>query len=140
MKSSWKKNLSLSLAGICLTAGLRGAAEATGSFTLPHQTRWGQAVLPAGDYTFRLERTSLSDEFLLVNRGNKTVIIAMGQRVSSTSFAGGSSMLIVGNRVRFLHLAPVGLTYLYAIPKNEQREMRTRRSGAPGVSVSIAAK
>jgi hypothetical protein len=140
MKSSWKMNLSLSLAGMCLTAGLLGAAEVTGSFTLPHQTRWGTAVLPAGDYTLTLERTALNNEFIFVRRGNKTVAIAMARGVSSKGAAEASSIRIVENRVQSVHLAPVGLTYDYAIPKKQERELLARRSGAPGVSISIAAK
>jgi hypothetical protein len=139
MKSSWKMSLCLSLAGMCLTAGSLGAAEATGSFTLPHQTRWGRAVLPAGDYTFTLERIAVN-EFIFVNRGNKNVAIAMAQGVSRAGASEASSMLIVGNRVQSFRLATVGRTYHYAIPKKEQRELLARRPGAPGVSVSITAK
>ena len=37
-----------------LSASLASAQEYQGKFTLPFEARWGSAVLPAGDYTFRV--------------------------------------------------------------------------------------
>ncbi len=138
MKSSRKMSLFLGLAGMCLTAGLLGAADFTGSFMLPFQTQWGSAVLPAGDYTFRLDHATLNGH-ILVRRGSEGVAIVMAQGIAEARSSGASSMLIVGNRVRFLHLARSGVTYSYQIHP-ERREILARSSGVPGVIVSIATK
>jgi hypothetical protein len=45
-----------SLLAICFNAGYANAQTVAGKFTLPFEARWGQATLPAGDYSFRLER------------------------------------------------------------------------------------
>ncbi len=139
MKSSRKMKLLLGLAGMCLTAGLLGAAEVNGSFTLPLQAHWGLAVLPAGHYTFSLDHATVNGR-ILVRRGNEGVAVILAQALSPTDSSGASSMLIVGNRVSSLHLAPIGLTYKYAIPKDQRREMLTERFGVPGISVAITTK
>jgi hypothetical protein len=131
--------LFLGLAGMCLNAGFLGAADLTGSFTLPIQTHWGSAVLPAGHYTFTLDDATLNGH-IRVTQGTDPVATVMAQGMSTTGFSGASSMLIGGDRVRSLHLAPVGLTYEYAIPRKEKREILARRSGVPDVAVSVTAK
>ncbi|HSU32546.1 MAG TPA: hypothetical protein VLJ11_15040 [Bryobacteraceae bacterium] len=140
MKSNRKMNLLLSLAGLFLGGGLLGAADVNGSFTLPLQTHWGSAVLPAGDYTFSLDHAMQNGQ-IIVRRGNDgvAVVLAQGMDVTSYSASATSSMLIVGNRVRSLHLAPVGLTYTYSIHP-ERKELLAGRSGVPGVSVLVKTK
>jgi hypothetical protein len=45
-----------SLLAICFNAGFANAQNVAGKFTLPFEAHWGQATLPAGDYSFMLER------------------------------------------------------------------------------------
>ncbi len=139
MKSSRKRSLLQGLASICLTAGLLGAADVTGSFTLPSQTQWGSAVLPAGDYTFTLDHATLDGQIVLKRqpKGPSAVVLAQGMNPAGSS--GASSMRIVGNRVRSLYLAPAGLTYSYQTHP-EQREILARSSGVPGITVAITTK
>src|SRR5690242_20972751 len=109
MKSNRKMTLLVGLAAICFAASSLKASDLVGSFTLPSETHWGTVVLPAGDYTFTLDRATL-DGRIRIARGNNRRAIVMAQGINLTSRFGGSSMLIVGNRVRSVHLAPVGLT------------------------------
>src|SRR5690242_14678444 len=104
MKSNYRINLILGLAAI-LSAGLLQGADCVGSFTLPHQTNWGMAVLPAGDYQFRLTVAS-EYQSLRLSRGTSVVNMVMPLNGSSTGTSGASSISIVGNRVRGFHLAP----------------------------------
>jgi hypothetical protein len=86
MKSNTKITLLLSLAAICFTAGSLGAATIEGSFTLPGQTQWGLAVLPAGHYTFTLDHASTRG-MIMVRRGNDGVgmIVNPGSSLTSTA-------------------------------------------------------
>ncbi|MFZ0590368.1 MAG: hypothetical protein WAM39_07795 [Bryobacteraceae bacterium] len=139
MKSNIRLTLLLSLAAVCFTSGSLRAADLTGSFTLPSETHWGLAVLPAGDYTFTYDRMAHHCPVISVSRGNKVVAVILNQESSLTSTSGGSSMQIEGNRVRTLHLAPLGETYYYPVPKRE-KEVLARGSSVAAAVVSIAAK
>jgi hypothetical protein len=136
MKSNHRINLILGLAAI-LSAGLLQGADCVGSFMLPHQTNWGTAVLPAGDYTFRFTG-STNYQLLRIRRGTQVVNMVMPLNGSSTGTSGGSSISIVGNRVRGFHLAPVGLTYSYGIPKNESQQILARLPHPTVVAVAVA--
>lgn len=137
---NWNRKFGL-LSGVvamCLTAGSLSAADCTGSFTLPSQTQWGSAVLPAGDYTFILDHAAI-DGRILLRQGTKGVAIVHAQGFSMTSASGASSMLIVEGRVRSLHLASLGLTYNY--PSHHDRgRILARASTVRGVAVAVAAK
>ncbi len=109
-----------------------------GSFTLPHQTQWGIAVLPAGHYTLTLEH-AMQSEILKISQGTHGVALEVPHSAAFTGTSGGSFISIVGNRVRELHLAPVGLTYSYGMPKNERRQILGRLPHRTVVAVAAAA-
>ena len=106
-----------------------------GSFILPNQTQWGSAVLASGDYTCALDHARLNGRILIM-RANKGAALVLAQGMNATSHSGSSSMLIVGNRVRSLHLAAVGQTYIYQTHR-QKREMLAMQSSVPGVSVAV---
>ena len=58
MKSTRSLNsvriLLLAVLAAGLSASLARAQEYEGKFTLPFEARWGMAVLPPGDYSFRV--------------------------------------------------------------------------------------
>jgi hypothetical protein len=62
-----------------ILAGLANAGNAQnayqGKFTLPFETHWGDATLPAGDYTFALQ--SARYPYTLYIRGQATTAIVM---------------------------------------------------------------
>ncbi len=139
MRLNRKLNLLLSMAGLFLTTGLLGAAEVAGSFTLPAETQWGLAVLPPGNYTFTLDHAILNGRMLL-RRGNDGVALLMAQGVEETSTSGGSSLQIVGSKVRSLHLAPAGLTYFYGHSRGETRKLISEPPRSPALSIAVVAK
>ena len=54
-----------------------GEPVSAGKFTLPFEVRWGQAILPAGDYTYTLNSATFSG--VVTVRGNsKAVMIFVG--------------------------------------------------------------
>ena len=140
MKSNRRTNLLLGLAGLCLSAGLLRGADVTGSFTLPHQTRWGTAVLPAGNYTLTMDHANASPLIIHVRQGTKNIAMVRADGASITGFSGDSTLRILESRVRSLRLAPTGFTYHFVQPKNERQQVLARTARPPETAVALLTK
>lgn len=141
MKSITKLALLAGVAGMCFAAG-PFAPTAVGSFTLPYQTSWGKALLPAGHYTFTLDSNQYGTihETITLRQGTKAVAVILARMSEPASSSGGSSMLIVNHTVHSLHLAPIGATYYFQEHK-KRREFLASRADVRGISVvPVAAK
>jgi hypothetical protein len=95
-------------------------------------------VLPSGDYTFTLDHATQNGRILL-RQGNHAIAVIIPQGMEVTAYTATSSLLIVGNMVRSLHLAPVGLTYQYQIHQ-ERKELFSGHPKVPGISVLVTTK
>lgn len=137
MKSIRRVNLFLGLAAMCFAAGSLSAQTAVvGSFTLPSETHWGTAALPAGDYTFALGYFSTSGiKVITISRGKRAVAFVLAQAYSPASSSDRSLMMIREQRVRSLHLASAGATYYFPAHKNDRELLAIRSSVRPGVAV-----
>ena len=108
-----------------LSASLARAQEYEGKFTLPFEARWGLAVLPAGDYTFRVN-PSEAPCMVLVSQGRQGVAFIMANGGANRGEVAGSSALIAvrsagSYRIRALQLAEVGVVLEYMPPKAERQ-------------------
>lgn len=138
MKSITKLALFAGMAGMCFAAG-PFAPPAVGSFTLPYQASWGRATLPAGHYMFTVDwnHYTSAQETIELRQGTKIVALILTQAFVPASTSDGSSMRIVNEQVRALHIAPLGKTYYF--PEKKRREMlvgSTYRSGISLIPVS----
>ena len=117
-----KKNLSavpflmLGLLISLLWPGLANAAPLYGRFTLPYEVRWGQAVLPAGDYLLGFQEFG-GRVFVLIRDAKSGKDIALLAPLG-TSHAKGTSALFIadeGNHrvVHSLRLAKLGEVFIY---------------------------
>src|SRR5258708_25708457 len=107
MKLTWNFTLLKlalgSLLAVCFTSGLASAQTDAGKFTLPFETHWGQATLPAGDYSFLLE-TGPGAKVEIIRAG-KPVAFVMEQSYSSGAVGAMSLRVVrtsVGETVREL--------------------------------------
>ena len=118
MLNSLQKFAMGSLLAICLNAGLANAQTVAGKFTLPFAAHWGQATLPAGDYTFILERGP--DAKVKVFRGNQGIAFVV-DKGHSVETSGAMSMTVVRNRAGYsvcdLNLPGIGKVLHYAPSK-----------------------
>jgi hypothetical protein len=119
MKSFTMLKLAMgSLLAISCNAGLANAQTVAGKFTLPFQAHWGQATLPAGDYSFLLERGPVAK--IQVIRAGKAVAFVVDQGYS-TETSGGMSLTVVQNRAGYsvcdLNLPGIGKVLHYAPAK-----------------------
>lgn len=90
-----------------------------GDFTLPFETRWGKAVLPAGDYSFSVHQVSDSTALVTV-RGKKANAVVMTAAVDACQECGTSALIVLrqgGQRtVQALRLRSLRMTLYYAPP------------------------
>jgi len=108
-----------------LSASLARAQEYEGKFTLPFAARWGTAVLPAGDYSFRVD-ASVEPCIVSVSQGPRGAALIMAESGASKGEMAGSSALIAvrsagGYRIRALRLAEAGVVLEYSLPKAERQ-------------------
>jgi len=107
-----------------LSASLASAQEYEGKFTLPFETRWGTAVLPAGDYTFRVN-ASQAPCMVSVSQDQQIVALVLTSSTTRGEVAGSSALIAVRNaesyRIRALRLAEVGVVLEYTPPKAERQ-------------------
>jgi len=102
------------------------AQNMAGKFTLTHETHWGPAVLPAGDYEFRLESTT-SPARILVRKdtGNVTAML-ISMSFSPASSTGTSQLNLVDRGgdvfVSSMFLKEPGLELYFAVPKSKATE------------------
>ena len=116
----------LALLATVASVGLLSAEDYAGTFTLPFEVRWGNAVLPAGDYSFTID-TAQRPHQATVRWGNGAAMI-LSSGTSDRQFSGRSALFLVrrGNKgtVRALHLetpgrGTSGLVFFYSPPKGE---------------------
>jgi hypothetical protein len=121
-RSFWINTMVAVLLGTCLSTGAAGDQHVyKGKFTLPVTARWGQAVLPAGDYTFTLDTTSLPAVASVQDRDrNVRLVLATSKDRSSSAH---SHMVLLrngaGNQIITLDLAELGVVFHYVPPKAE---------------------
>jgi hypothetical protein len=107
-----------------LSASLACAQEYQGKFTLPFEARWGKAVLPAGDYSFRVN-PSHEPCIALVSQGRQYVAFITTNNEPRGEVAGSSALIAVRSagsfRIRALRLAEAGVVLEYMPPKAERQ-------------------
>jgi hypothetical protein len=114
----------LAVLAAALSASLASAQEYQGKFTLPFEARWGSAVLPAGDYTFRVN-ASEAPCMVSVSQGQQIVALILTSSTTRGEVAGSSALIAVriagSSHIRALQLAEVGVVLEYSPPKAERQ-------------------
>ena len=111
----------LALLTACMGASLANAQSAAGKFNLPVEVRWGQAVLPPGNYSFTVNSSSDSPPNTVLVRGEDRKLRIILSPAYDYSFSGKNEVTVErqgeGNTVRSLRLADVGLVIYFPAPK-----------------------
>jgi hypothetical protein len=111
----------------CVSTGIL-SAQAPGSvykgkFTLPFETRWGTAILPAGDYSLSLNSTTMPVRATI--RGENGAVLIQAEAMATRSGSDKSSLIVVRNSrrgvVRSLYLAEIGAAFYFGAPKAERQ-------------------
>ena len=111
----------LALMTVCFGAGLANAQEVKGTFELPFEVHWGQAVLAPGAYSFRLNFEGAAPDTTVVVRDedkSQTIILA-STRERKTSKTNALMVERHGNRgiVHSLQLGNSGLIIYFPAAK-----------------------
>lgn len=117
----------LFLLAACVSTGILSAQVQgsiyRGNFTLPFETRWGTAVLPAGDYSLSLNSTTMPVRATV--RGENGAVLIQAEAMATQSASDKSSLVVVRNArrgtVRSLYLAELGTAFYFAAPKAERQ-------------------
>ena len=111
-------------------------AALQGKFTLTSATRWGQATLPAGDYSFMLDK-DYPGSMVTVFRGTQTVarIMTVGMRNIQ---AGPSEMIVEEGTVREVNLPTIGVSLHYPSPNPSHRTVPQKPQLAQIIPVAVA--
>ncbi len=131
--------LGLALLTACINPMHASAQMLRGTFTLPTEVRWGQATLPAGDYTFTMESVNRTCPVVIYQGTNHVAMIyAVAQK---ESFSGPSQLTVVHGRVHTLSIAELGEVLQYT-PKGGEKGLTApeEREIAQYVPVSTAGK
>ena len=138
--------LALFAAALLATALLAGSAHAQsqfkGKFALQHETRWGKAVLPAGNYLISFDNHMSN---MLVVRDAKTRHAVAYEPINNAQDSTeGESALLIGVRgsqqvVHSFRLAELGQTFIFDRELANRREVE-EASQTQGVRVIVAKK
>jgi hypothetical protein len=132
----------LFLAG--LATGVKAQDTYQGKFTLPFETHWGGATLPAGDYVFALPTATYP--YRLYIRGQATTAIIMVVGFDEKVASGHAQLNLVeiadAQNVQTFEAPELGLTFNFATPTPKhlgRREARqkTTPATAPASQVSV---
>jgi hypothetical protein len=117
--------------GAVATSGKAQSSIYQGKFTLPVETRWGAATLPAGDYTFTV--SSASSEYRLFIKGQKTNAIV--QTLTAETASSQHAQLHLVNTadvysVQTFDAPELGLTFTYWTPTQKHMSSKVAHQKA----------
>jgi hypothetical protein len=105
------------LLATCLSTGTANAQSLQGKFTLQHTARWGQAVIPAGEYRFTLDPGAAPALVVIYDANTGRRVAFVSSPIAEGNAKGGSALLIGrrGNQreIYSLRLAELGETFVY---------------------------
>ncbi len=116
----------LAAVALCMATRVATAREPVlyqGTFSLTTETRWGQATLPAGDYSFTLDSESVTG--IVEVHGQSQSALIMLQATEPTSSTSASVLRLARSngsaRILSMHLAELGKDFYFAVPKHERQ-------------------
>ena len=124
-----------------LAVGILGASSGSalaqstvGKFTLPHEARWGAALLSPGEYTFSLRSATLPAAVMVAKAGSGERTIVLPLMVSAEKLTDTSKLVLANDAagdsfVSALYLGELGMSLHYAPPKAQVAAAETSKLG-----------
>jgi len=134
--SSLIKFSGLALLAACFVAGHANAQVFQGKFTLPSQARWGQATLPAGDYSFTLDSVDMKSRLRIFH--DRNVVDMIVAQSYDTTDSGRAELTVEQGTVRSLRLPELGIILQYAPQRPKHLTAPEERQLAQLVRVTSA--
>ena len=100
-----------------------------GKFTLPVETHWGGATLPAGDYTFTLPLASAPYTFYIRGQAGNAIIMAATTDYKVVSGHAQLNLVDIADvqSVQTFEAPELGLTFIYATPTQKHMGRKEAR-------------
>jgi hypothetical protein len=127
---------------ICLSVSSASAQSLKGSFTLPYEVHWGQAVLPAGPYTITFDRL---DGPAIVRTGTgEGRALVMPVNIDKAKKDQPSALLVtrIENEhvVRYLNLCEANVSFVYRPFTKSERNLVSKIDEPEAVAILMARK
>ncbi len=136
------KILVLALLATSLNAARASAQAMQGKFTLPFETRWALATLPAGTYSFTLSKVGAGGN-MEIYRGARAVALIQNQRFDYNPSARSALTVTrnrAGNTVRAMSLPQIGVVLYFASHNPKHRTASDERETAQLIPVTPVGK
>jgi len=113
----------------------------TGKFNLPYEVHWGKAVLPAGQYSIRMQ-ASMATALVQSADGKIAIVTPLSTTDDTQKGAAGLFVTLSGSqrRVRFLNLPESGVSLVYEPLTTADRELLSKAGRLEAVPVIISSK
>ncbi|HEV2351361.1 MAG TPA: hypothetical protein VG028_16115 [Terriglobia bacterium] len=138
MKMAWLMGVALLMSS--LGTSLARAQEYARKFPLPFEVRWGQAALPAGEYSLLLDKM-LSDSTVQLSREKKAFGFIKAEAYDLNR-SGQNSLILVktqfGKCVSELRLREIGVVLHYAPGLQRSFKPAERERVAKGFVIPVA--
>jgi hypothetical protein len=116
----------LVLSALNFTPSLASAQDAAGTFTLTHEVRWQNAVVPAGTYRFTVAASGPAEMLTLRKVDGSAGFMLLVTDTENSRFSDDSRLVVVsrtsGSFVSTMQLPESGLTLHFNVP-SEPREV-----------------
>jgi hypothetical protein len=117
----------LTLSALNFAPSLASAQNAAGTFTLTHEVRWQNAIVPAGLYSFTIGGSGPSEVLTLSKlTGTGTSFMLLVTDIDNSPSLGLNQIVVVprpsGNFVSTMQLPEFGVTLHFTVP-SETREV-----------------
>jgi hypothetical protein len=127
---TWNQNRKrlacISVALIAVSGAGNGASAQSayrGKFDLPFEARWGQTVLPPGQYSFALDRNAVGGMVRVRGEGGAEIQYVMSDGGRDQQRVSRSELILVRDggvlRISSMRLAGPGLVLEYPLPARE---------------------
>jgi hypothetical protein len=131
----------LALGALATSGNAQNAYQ--GKFTLPTETHWGGATLPAGDYTFALPSTGSPYTLYIRGEGVNAIIMAASTDDRAVSDHAQLNLVDIGDveTVQTFDAPELGLTFIYFTPAqkhtgHKEAHQKTASQTKPATKVS----
>ena len=109
-------------------ASAAAAEPAHGKFKLSHEVHWGNAVIPAGEYSFSYDPYSTTPVLTLAKLSGARAGFMLLVPIAEPNTGSDSNELVVettadGSSVTALELADCGMTLHFAVPARPVKQM-----------------
>ena len=133
------KFLWLVLVCVCQSVSVANA-QSTGKFRLQHEVHWGQAVLPAGEYSFTIDSTKDNTPLVVVRSEDGKKAAFVMATATGIPEPGGSYIYVANDgtrRVRLLNLPETNLSLAFGpMSKRDREELNAAKTEVVPVVVA----